>query len=428
MTVDIIIYPFTNQMQNVMQLYDSLKKQLIDDVNLIIINNASADGMRSENFHTDKQIKYVSSDIKINDCVLLKHAILEESESEYINFIPPNCTIKKDYVKNLKRIVEDNVDEDIILGRVGFRKNKRSPIVLSDRRKKDNIEIPYDFFPESITIRREKLFEAGLFDYRLNMGDAIKLLCYHLIKSFDSKYDIKSDIDIILPRPLKKRISKNLKESLKNYNNYKFAFKNYNSKEVLNLSRGIEPNKIYHASRNCLIVLTSKNNENLEKLTRQQISKKDKLYIVNLPRYIPNQLQKILRKNNYENTIIINEDAKFRYPYFIDDFKIESYYNEGVILASNTDFSLFELRPSLMQPKMSIISPRNKLLNFNEELEWDDFFRTLAVTSQPDQTIGDLFRVRKRRATIVTSSGKAGSIKEKKPAKHRNSWYDWMED
>jgi len=431
MLVDIVIQPFYNKMPQVMALYDKLIKQMIDDVRIIIVNNGSTDGMRPTNFHKEDYIKFVTSNTKVNDSFLLTHALLRESRSEYVNILSYHSEIDTNYLKNLVTYLTETAKDDIILGGVESLKSRRSTIKIPDRRSKSNIKIPDHFFFENIILKRDKAFRAGLFNKRMRLlSNSTKLLCYNMIKSFNATYDVANTISVTLPNVPSDNVDRELNKAILDYDAYEYAFKNYVDNNVYKLARGPDKSKFYNAPLNRLIILPTKNNDRLEELISRQKAKGDKFYISNLPKYMSKRFGYIFQKHNeFDDTIIINENAPFQLPYFVDDFKIMSYYNEGTILTSDNDFSIEELRPSSVRPNMSISIPRTFVWEpgLNETMDWYDFTKLLA-TKQPDQKIYDLFHPPKQKAQIVNTSGDGGTLKAPAAKPHKESWYDWMED
>jgi hypothetical protein len=433
MLVDIVIPPFYNKMPQVMKLYDVLLKSRVEsDVNIIIVNNGSIDGMRPSNFHVDKQVKYVSSDVRVNECFLLTHAIMKEAKSEFVNILSWNAEVTKHYISNMLSVLE-NCGTDILLGGIESYKSKRSTIRIPDRRSMSTLKMPEDFFCENIVFKRTSMMKGGLFDSKLNnISNATKMLCYNMIKAHDATYNIDKTFSCTLPSIPKQDVDKNLNNTLIDYDAYKYTYKNYIDNNVYKIARGVESERFYSAPINAFIIFPTKNNERLEDLIRQQKAKGDKLYISNLPKYMSKRLGYIFQKHNqFDRVIVIHENGQFQLPYFIDNFKRQSATTEDMILATDDDFTICDLRPSDIVMNMSICVPRQFLWEpgLNETLDWNEFIRKLA-TLQPDQKIGDLLNPPKRKkAEIINTSGDGGPVRVAAiPKKHKKSWYDWMED
>lgn len=414
-----------------MKLYDTLLKSRVgSDVNIIIVNNGSVDGMRPSNFHVDDQVKYVSSDVKVNDCFLLTHAIVREARSEYVNILSWNAEITKHYIGNMLKTLE-NRKEDIILGGVESHKSRRSTIKITDRRSMSTLKMPEEFWYENIVFKRSSMMKGGLFDTRLSrVSNATKLLCYNMIKAHGATYNIDKTFSCVLPSIPKSDVSRELNNSLIDYDAYNYTYKNYQDRGVYKLARGTESGKIYSAPVNALIIFPTKNNERLEDLVRQQKAKGDKLYISNLPKYMSKRLGYIFQKHTqFDRVIVVHENGQFHLPYFIDNFKRQSATTEDMILATDDDFNICDLRPSNVVMNMSICVPRQFLWEpgLNETMDWNEFIKTLA-TLQPDQKIGDLLNPSKKKAQIINTSGDGGPVTVMPvPKKHKKSWYDWME-
>lgn len=412
-----------------MKLYDTLIKSLVgSDVNIIIVNNGSVDGMRPSNFH--ESVKYVSSDVKINDSFLLSHAIVREARSEFVNILSWNAEITKHYIASMVDFLEGCKD-DIILGGIESYKSRRSTIKIPDKRSLSKLMLPEEFFYENIVFRRSKMMEAGLFDSKLrSVSDSTKMLSYNMIKAHNAKFNMSKTFSCVLPSIPKKDVNRTLNKCLIDYDAFTYTYKNYIDKNVYKLMRGTEKDKIYSAPINALIIFPTKNNDYVEGLIKQQKSKGDKLYISNLPKYMSKRLGYIFQKHtNFEHIIVIHENAQFKLPYFIDNFKRHIVLDESMILATDDDFTVCDLRPSNVVMNMSICVPRTFLWEpgLNETIDWNEFIKMLA-TMQPDQRIADLLNPPKKKADIVNTSGDGGpSTIMPAPKKHKKSWYDWME-
>lgn len=437
MLVDIVIHPVCNRTSQLMKLYDSLKSQLSDemfDVNIIIVNNASTDGLRDSYFHTSSQISYVSSNKKINDTFLLRHAILEQCKSKYVNIITWNCDVGGHYLETLRGYLS-NCEKDIILGGVEARKQRRGQIVATEKRTNENLDFPHQCYAENVIFNREMMFKCGILDTYFSLPDAIKFTCYHMSKLYNAKVEVAPNISVILPSlPKRATPGATLTRRLIDYDNRLYVFKDYISKEVNWLTYGPEKDKIYLAPINRLIILPTKQRNDLRKLIKRQAAKNDKIYMTNLPKYMPKRLGYIFQKfPKYEHIIFIHENAQFTYPYFIDDFKIASHGDVSAIFASDNDFSTFELRPLKKALGLSAAFPKDRAWepNLREVVDWDEFLSKMAEL-QPDEVIGDLLKPKKpkpAKAEIESVGGKGGPLGPPPvPKQHKKSWYDWMEE
>lgn len=419
-------------MPQVMTLYDKLVKQKVDGVNIIVVDNGSTDGMRATNFHKESGIRYVKSDRRINENFLLTHALLKESTGEFVCLLPFTAHVNNNYLNNILNFLI-NDGKDINLGAVEATKSRRSTIGVPDRRELSKLDIPGSFFSQNIVMRRKMMFQAGLFDESLfNVPNATKMLCYNMIKLFKATYTIDKTFPIVVSKMPDVKLDITIRSFKEDYDKFSFVFKNYLDKNVYRIAKGTQDDdNVYHAPINLFIVLPTKNNDELERLIMEQKAKGDRVYKSNLPKYMAKRLGYIFQKHtDFDYTAVIHENAPFKYPYFIDDFKKHINRDESMIWASDGDFRTFELRPSTVTSNMSICVPKNFLWEpgLNETMNWDELIRKMAEL-QPDQRISDLFIKPKPKADITNTSGDGGpATVVAVPKPHKKSWYDWMED
>lgn len=174
---DLIVTPITNKFTAIMQLYSKLKSQLRDEYTdtMTFISNGSTDGFSPSSLHTHNQIRYVGSNKKIYENILVNHAITERGDmNDYILFINVNTQVSKDYFDNVREVIEKYPEVDVFLGRVDYKIKKSQEPIKDPRIKKFNALVKSNSgadlknFPpvrENSLKNDEKATESSIFTY-----------------------------------------------------------------------------------------------------------------------------------------------------------------------------------------------------------------------------------------------------------------------
>ncbi|GAF79882.1 unnamed protein product, partial [marine sediment metagenome] len=138
---DLIVTPVTNKFLLVMKLYDKIRHQLGEHTQdtITFINNGSKDGLSPAAFHAHNRIRYIGSNKRIYENILVNHAITERGDiNDYVLFLQPNVQISIDYFKNIRKVITDNPEVDVFLGRVDNKLKKSGKVGIDPRLKKFN--------------------------------------------------------------------------------------------------------------------------------------------------------------------------------------------------------------------------------------------------------------------------------------------------
>jgi len=299
------------------------------------------------------------------------------------------------------------------------------------------------YHPNNIILKKDTIFKMGLLDIYYSFNQATELLIHKLIYLQNGLVIYEDSFPVVQTGKVRKHKSNN--EAINNIINWNFVYKDYVDKNVYKVYStrddvepiSIEGQPFGARAIKALIILGSQHNEELVKLTEQQMSIGDKLVVTELPDNCSKKLQEIIASNSveqYEIVIIVNPNSKFKYSHFVDDFKRYSCQMdyEGV-LVSNRDFDVREITPSLAV-ESDVSACFNDWMVFapavREATSLSEFFQK--CSAQIDATgrgLVSAFLPKPISSVPIMHSevGEGGEIIKSAAVKHKSSWYDWME-
>ncbi len=306
--------------------------------------------------------------------------------------------------------------------------------------KKVNIKKFYSV--NNIIFKKEAIFKSGLLDINHSYPQSAELLIYKLIMLQNANVIYDEDFPVVQTGKIRKHRSD--EQAINNILNFDFIYKDYINKNVWRINKiaphgvdqSVEGEDSRATSINALVILGSQHNEKLTKLVKQQLSHADKLVVTELPDNCSKKIQEIIASNfgeQFDLVVIVNPNTRFKYPYFIDDFKRYScQLDYDGVLVSERDFDIREITPGLAAQgdvsacfnKWSVFAP-----DVMEAVTLTDFLTKCSemIDATGRGLVSAFLPKPIKRVGVVSELGEGGEVTPAIDVKHKSSWYDWME-
>ncbi len=311
------------------------------------------------------------------------------------------------------------------------------------QRARIKFDIKKFYSVNNIVYKKDTIFRSGLFDIDHSYNQSAEILIYKLVQLQNASVIYNEDFPVLQTGKIGKHRSDD--EAINNILNFDFIYKDYVNKNVWRINKSepegvdvsVEGEDSRATSINALVILGSQHNEELVKLTKQQLSFADKLVVTELPDNCSKKIQEIISSNfgeQFDLVVIVNPNTKFKYPHFIDDFKRYScQLNYDGVLVSDRDFDIREITPGLAAQgdvsacfnRWAVFAPGvmdamtlTEFLTKCSELI-DSTGRGLVSAFLPKSI--------KKVGVMVSELGEGGEVVPVVKGTHKSSWYDWME-